>query len=356
MSVAIAVPCVTALLLCGIAGCIYLHRRDRHHKQLQKRAAALSQEISEVFHSGMHENSNGGTMSLRQDSIPVQYMNASGKLRSPVLTSPVITSGTTTSCTTSGTTPAASIKRNPSWPAHKSEQLEYMNQFNSTPAHNGAMPCGLALPSTSSSPATTNTPSIQYGEHQKQVLISLKENKILRSQSLNQRDREGPKEAGPESHPLPPLRLSPDLATPSTSTALDAQASEAVTAPTGTPPQSPFAQSIEIDLGDIDALLQGSSPESPREAGLELPPESPTTESAGPTQLLTSSASPTVSRLPPAPAHEYANNYSLSSELQLGDLKDDDDEQADAVPDTKTSASRSIKRMVKADLDEDFRI
>ena len=72
----------------------------------------------------------------------------------------------------------------------------------------------------------------------------------------------------------------------------------------------------------------------------------------------TSAASPSASRLQAAPAPEYANNYSLSSELQLGDLKDDDDDQANAgtVSDTKKSASRNIKRMVKVDWDEDFRI
>lgn len=357
LSVAIVVPCVAGLLLCGIAGCIYMQRRNRHHTQLQKRASALSKEIGEVFHSGMHEPSNGGTLSLRQDSIPVQYMNASGKQRSPILTSPVITSGTSTSCTTSGTTPAASIiRRAPSWPAQKSEQLEFMTQFNSTPAHNGAVPCGLVLLNTTSSSATHDTPAIQYGAHQKKVLSSLKENKILRSASMNQRALVEPMGAGPRPQVLPPLRLCHDLATPSTSTALEAQASEAVIAPTGTPPLSPFAMSLEINLADI-GLLDDLSPETSRTPGLELPPESPTTENAGALQLATSAAYPSASRLQAAPAPEYVNNYSLSSELQLGDLKDDDDDQANAgTADTKKSASRNIKRMAKVDGDEDFRI
>lgn len=73
--------------------------------------------------------------------------------------------------------------------------------------------------------------------------------------------------------------------------------------------------------------------------------------------MATSAAYPSASRLQAAPAPEYVNNYSLSSELQLGDLKDDDDDQANAgTTDTKKSASRNIKRMAKVDGDEDFRI
>ena len=188
LSVAIALPCVTVLLLCALAGCIYMQRRGRNQKHLRNRAAALSHEESEFFPSDIHEASRGGGggLALRQDSIPVQYMNASGKYQSRMLTSPVITSGIAKSCTTSDTTPAASIRR---W-LHKTEQLEFIE------------PSGLALPSTGVSPATPNTPTNQYGGHQKNILVSLKKNKILRQNSIGQCDSQGGDGAAPGPTPL----------------------------------------------------------------------------------------------------------------------------------------------------------